>query len=199
VHPNSSSLIGNDCQDAFVCERPNGEFVFIATEEECVQLDAECSSLCEGESCMSYRFGENGACFVNVSSEEECILYGVSHTSNTVYSNGVCALEMVTNQSYCLEVFVDSSLEIPFIHPKLLIFSFRRLFGHLAVAFHLVNVMVLVASKCICSVSLICGILVHHLMSVHWVEHAQIGNGHKWLHQRTLLQLVSLETTIAGE
>ncbi len=91
-----------------MCELPNGNFVFVESEEECVQMSASCSALCVGESCMSYRFGLDGACFVNVSNEIECDAYGVSHSVMTTYTNGVCVLEDAAagGGSSCSEVLV---------------------------------------------------------------------------------------------
>ena len=108
VHPNSSSLISSGCTTAFVCELPDGSFVFTANEGECIQMSGGCSALCPGESCASYRFGLGGACFVNAATESDCALYGKTHSADVTYSDGACVIVSATDSQTCSQVSFSS-------------------------------------------------------------------------------------------
>ena len=105
AHPNSSSLVANDCAGAFVCQLPDGAFAFAGSEEECANMSAGCSARCVGESCVSYRFGtDGGACFVTANSKSECDAYSLLHDVTVEYSDGACVLTDVTDAGSCSQV-----------------------------------------------------------------------------------------------
>lgn len=78
--------------------------MFVETEEECATVGAMCTSRCLGESCHSYRFGLEGACFVDVTSTSACDTYGVTHSAQTLYTDDVCVLSGVADSVTCAQV-----------------------------------------------------------------------------------------------